>query len=80
MRKLYWNNDAFSSTCKFDYIKTSYYWQKNVCPSLQAPALAVMINCPSHRSTLTGSYQWGLSRTSSLFERLEETGLCESVM
>ncbi|EMD35648.1 hypothetical protein CERSUDRAFT_85607 [Gelatoporia subvermispora B] len=26
MRKLYWNNDAFSSTCNFDHIKTHYYW------------------------------------------------------
>ncbi|KAJ8474123.1 hypothetical protein ONZ51_g7423 [Trametes cubensis] len=26
LRKLYWNNDAFSSTCNFDHIKTHYYW------------------------------------------------------
>ncbi|KAI0717001.1 glutathione S-transferase [Earliella scabrosa] len=26
MRKLYWNNEAFSSTCNFDHIKTHYYW------------------------------------------------------
>jgi len=26
MRKLYWNNPAFSSTCNFDHIKTHYYW------------------------------------------------------
>ncbi|KAI0754225.1 glutathione S-transferase [Daedaleopsis nitida] len=26
MRKLYWNNDAFSSTCNFEHIKTHYYW------------------------------------------------------
>ncbi|KAI0331722.1 glutathione S-transferase [Cubamyces sp. BRFM 1775] len=37
LRKLYWNNDAFSSTCKFDYIKTSYYWQKNVNPHRIVP-------------------------------------------
>ncbi|RPD54931.1 glutathione S-transferase [Lentinus tigrinus ALCF2SS1-7] len=26
MRKLYWNIDAFKSTCNFDHIKTHYYW------------------------------------------------------
>jgi len=26
MRKLYWNNPAFSTTCNFDHIKTHYYW------------------------------------------------------
>ncbi|KAI0760543.1 glutathione S-transferase [Fomes fomentarius] len=26
LRKLYWNNDAFSSTCNFEHIKTHYYW------------------------------------------------------
>ncbi|EIW54853.1 glutathione S-transferase [Trametes versicolor FP-101664 SS1] len=26
MRKLYWNNSAFSSTCNFEHIKTHYYW------------------------------------------------------
>ena len=26
MRKLYWNNDAFSSMCNFEHIKTHYYW------------------------------------------------------
>ncbi|OCH86720.1 glutathione S-transferase [Obba rivulosa] len=26
MRKLYWGNEAFSSTCNFDHIKTHYYW------------------------------------------------------
>ncbi|KAH9941900.1 glutathione S-transferase [Epithele typhae] len=26
MRKLYWKNDAFSSTCNFEHIKTHYYW------------------------------------------------------
>ncbi|KAM5543471.1 hypothetical protein V8D89_002722 [Ganoderma adspersum] len=26
LRKLYWNNAAFSSTCNFDHIKTHYYW------------------------------------------------------
>ncbi|KAI0676243.1 glutathione S-transferase [Trametes maxima] len=37
LRKLYWNNDAFSSTCKFDHIKTSYYSQKNVNPNGVVP-------------------------------------------
>ncbi|KAI5123234.1 hypothetical protein M0805_001323 [Coniferiporia weirii] len=26
LRKLYWNNPAFSSTTNFDHIKTHYYW------------------------------------------------------
>ena len=26
MRKLYWNIEAFRSTCNFDHIKTHYYW------------------------------------------------------
>ncbi|KAH9852336.1 glutathione S-transferase [Lenzites betulinus] len=26
LRKLYWNNAAFSETCNFDHIKTHYYW------------------------------------------------------
>ncbi|KAL6302668.1 glutathione S-transferase [Sparassis latifolia] len=26
LRKLYWKNSAFSSTCNFDHIKTHYYW------------------------------------------------------
>jgi len=26
LRQLYWNNDAFSSTCNFEHIKTHYYW------------------------------------------------------
>ncbi|VDB91266.1 unnamed protein product [Peniophora sp. CBMAI 1063] len=26
MRRLYWGNDAFQSTCDFDHIKTHYYW------------------------------------------------------
>jgi len=26
MKKLYWNNDAFKSSTKFDHIKTHYYW------------------------------------------------------
>ncbi|KAI0367382.1 glutathione S-transferase [Pilatotrama ljubarskyi] len=26
LRKLYWNNSAFSSTCNFEHIKTHYYW------------------------------------------------------
>lgn len=30
LRKLYWNNSAFSETCRFDHIKSSYYAQKNV--------------------------------------------------
>ncbi|KAI8972888.1 glutathione S-transferase [Trametes punicea] len=37
LRKLYWNNAAFSSTCRFDHFKTSYYWQKNVNPSRVIP-------------------------------------------
>ncbi|TBU28070.1 glutathione S-transferase [Dichomitus squalens] len=26
LRKLYWGNDAFSSTCNFEHIKVHYYW------------------------------------------------------
>ncbi|KAH9852337.1 glutathione S-transferase [Lenzites betulinus] len=37
LRKLYWNNDAFFSTTKFDHIKTSYYSQKIVNPHLIVP-------------------------------------------
>ncbi|KAI0628529.1 glutathione S-transferase [Trametes polyzona] len=37
LRKLYWNNDAFSSTCRFDHIKNSYYHQKNVNPHQIVP-------------------------------------------
>ncbi|KAI0641503.1 glutathione S-transferase [Trametes meyenii] len=37
LRKLYWNNDAFSSTCKFDHIKTSYYLHKNINPNGVVP-------------------------------------------
>ncbi|KAL1948842.1 hypothetical protein VTO73DRAFT_10648 [Trametes versicolor] len=37
LRKLYWNNSAFSETCKFDHIKASYYAQKNVNPTLVVP-------------------------------------------
>ena len=28
MRKLYWNNDAFKSSTKFDHIKEQYYWSQ----------------------------------------------------
>ena len=28
MQKLYWFNDAFSSTCNFEHIKTRYYWSR----------------------------------------------------
>jgi putative glutathione S-transferase len=39
MRKLYWNNDAFKSSTKFDHIKTHYYWsQILVNPSRVVPA------------------------------------------
>ncbi|KAI0355843.1 glutathione S-transferase [Trametes cingulata] len=37
LRKLYWNNAAFSSTCRFDHIKTGYYWQKNLNPHRIVP-------------------------------------------
>jgi putative glutathione S-transferase len=39
MRKLYWNNDAFKSSTKFDHIKEHYYWsQIMVNPSRVVPA------------------------------------------
>jgi len=38
MRKLYWNNDAFKSSTKFDHIKEHYYWsQTAVNPSRVVP-------------------------------------------
>ncbi|GBE83971.1 Glutathione S-transferase omega-like 2 [Sparassis crispa] len=38
LRKLYWTNPAFSSTCRFDHIKTLYYWsQVNVNPHRIVP-------------------------------------------
>lgn len=30
MRKLYWNNDAFKSSTKFDHIKEHYYWSQTL--------------------------------------------------
>ncbi|KAJ8592373.1 hypothetical protein M405DRAFT_763613 [Rhizopogon salebrosus TDB-379] len=38
MRKLYWNNDAFKSSTKFDHIKEAYYWSlTTINPSRVVP-------------------------------------------
>ncbi|KAH9852358.1 glutathione S-transferase [Lenzites betulinus] len=38
LRKLYWNNTAFSETCHFDHIKTHYHWSHpNINPSRIIP-------------------------------------------
>jgi len=37
LRKLYWNNPAFSETCKFDQIKTGYYSHAAVNPTFVVP-------------------------------------------
>ncbi|KAG1767762.1 glutathione S-transferase [Suillus occidentalis] len=43
MRKLYWNNDAFKSSTKFDHIKEHYYWSQTlVNPSRVVPAGPVL--------------------------------------
>ena len=32
LRKLYWNNPAFSETCKFNHIKGGYYSTSHLNP------------------------------------------------
>ncbi|KAI0730093.1 glutathione S-transferase [Fomitopsis betulina] len=38
LRKLYWNVPAFKDTCRFDHIKTGYYWAKAFNPTQIVPA------------------------------------------
>ncbi|KAH9940329.1 glutathione S-transferase [Amylocystis lapponica] len=40
MRKLYWNDPAFSTTCNFDHIKTHYYWSH---PTVRQPTRIVPV-------------------------------------
>ena len=45
MRKLYWNNDAFSSTCNFEHIKTHYYWSHpHVRPHPHLPPVRLLVH------------------------------------
>lgn len=65
LRKLYWNNDAFSSTCNFDHIKTHYYWSHPHVRSSNVPVSSSICIMPLtvYRLTRIELCPWGLSRT-----------------